>query len=153
MTKQEKKSLLEREPQRAAHPDSPPAQAESAIRQAHAAFIAAINSGDVDRAFTYLTEDFVGMIENRPTLTKAGYRDLLSPFLAAYTTDYHFEIDETVIFAPWAFERIRYWGTFVPKAGGDPTSLTWRALAVWRQEPDGAWRVARYIRTPDPKPG
>jgi ketosteroid isomerase-like protein len=125
---------------------------ERAIREAHEAFIAAINAADLERAFGYLTEDFVGLIERQPTLTKATYRALLAPFLAANRSDYKFSVDERAVAEDWAFERIRYWGTYAARSGGASTQVSWRAIAIWRRDVDGKWRVARYIRTPDPAP-
>jgi ketosteroid isomerase-like protein len=123
-----------------------------AIQASHQAFIAAVNAADLDRAFSFLTEDFAGLVERQPTLTKAAYRALLAGFLAANRADYKFAVDDYALAGGWAYERLRYWGTQVPRSGGAATQVSWRAIAIWRRDVDGQWRVARYIRTPDPAP-
>jgi len=123
----------------------------ASIQRAHADFIAAFNAGNLDRAFGFLTEDFVALVERQPTMNKAAYRALVAPFVAANRPAFSFEIDETIVMGEWAFERIRYSGTITPKAGGETSSVSWRAVALWRRLPEG-WRIARYIRTPDPQP-
>ena len=122
----------------------------ASIEKTHADFIAAFNAGDLDRAFGYLTEDFVALVEKQPTMTKAEYRAFVAPFVAAYQTAFVFVVDETQVTGEWAFERLRYSGTVTPRAGGASSSVSWRAIAIWKRLPDG-WRVARYIRTPDPQ--
>jgi ketosteroid isomerase-like protein len=121
----------------------------ASIHKAHADFIAAFNAGNLDRAFGFLTEDFVALVERQPTMNKAAYRALVAPFVAANQTAFSFEVDETVVSGEWAFERIRYSGTITSKAGGEMSPVSWRAIAIWKRLPDG-WKVARYIRTPDP---
>lgn len=122
-----------------------------AIHKAHQEFISAFNAGDLDKAFTFLTDDFVALVEETPTKDKHGYRELVAPFLEKYKPDFVFDVDETVIAGKWAFERIRYSGTITPRSGGESRSTSWRAIAIWRLE-SSRWKVARYIRTPDPPP-
>lgn len=122
-----------------------------AVHKAHAEFIAAFNAGDVERAFVYLTDDFVALVERQPTMDKTEYRALVTPFLAANKASFSFEVDETIVSGDWAFERIRYSGTVTAKAGGPARRVSWRAIAIWKRL-DAGWRVARYIRTPDPEP-
>ena len=120
----------------------------AAIHAAHRAFISAFNAGDVDRAFTFLADDFVALVEETPTMDKAAYRALVAPFLERNKPSFTFEVDETVVFGSWAFERIRYSGSVTPRSGGEPRDASWRAIAIWRRGA-GGWKVARYIRTPD----
>jgi ketosteroid isomerase-like protein len=132
--------------------ESQQTQESAAIQKAHADFIAAFNAGNLDRAFEFLSEDFLALVERQPTMDKATYRSLLAPFVAANKPDYTFEIDETVVSGDWAFERIRYQGSVAQGAAGRPGRVSWRAIAIWRRLPEG-WRIARYIRTPDPQAG
>ena len=123
----------------------------SDIQKSHRDFIKAFNAGDLDGAFGFLTDDFVALVEKQPTMDKGAYRALVTPFVAANKTDFRFDLDETVVAGDWAFERIRYSGTVSPRAGGETQHVSWRALAIWRRDAKG-WKVARYIRTPDPLP-
>jgi ketosteroid isomerase-like protein len=120
------------------------------IAAAHARFIGAINAGDIDGAFEYLTDDFIGMIERQPNVTKERYRASLKSFVLANRPDYQFTVDERVVSGSVAYELVRYFGSYTSKAGGTATPVSWRAVAIWRRQPDGRWLVARYIRTPDP---
>jgi ketosteroid isomerase-like protein len=131
--------------------DSKQQQEIEAIHTSHLDFIAAFNAGNLERAFGFLTDDLVALVERQPTMDKAAYRAFVTPFVAANKTEFSFEVDETVVSGEWAFERIRYSGTITPKAGGQTSRVSWRAIAIWRRLPEG-WKVARYIRTPDPPP-
>jgi ketosteroid isomerase-like protein len=119
------------------------------IRAAHRQFISAINAGDLDRAFTYVADDFVAMPECGPNRTRAEFHDGFIPFLDRFRPSYDFAVQELVITGDWAYERIQYSGTVTPKAGGPARATSWRALAIWRRQRSGAWKVSRYIRTPD----
>jgi ketosteroid isomerase-like protein len=123
-----------------------------AIHQQHLGFIAALNRGEVDAAFALLTDDFLALVERQPTMDKSTFRAALGGFLAAFNAHFEFDVDEIIDAGAWAFERVRYRDTHSPKSGGSPSSVTWRAVVLWQRDPAGAWRIARYIRTPDPEP-
>jgi uncharacterized protein (TIGR02246 family) len=119
------------------------------IRAAHRQFISAINAGELDRAFSYVADDFVAMPECAPNRTRTEFYEGFVPFLERHRPSYDFTVQELVITGDWAYERIQYSGTITPKTGGTARATSWRALAIWRRQRDGTWKVTRYIRTPD----
>lgn len=111
---------------------------------AHASYVDAIATGDVDAMLAVMTDDVVFMA---PGFERLVGKDEIRPWLAGYIEAYdaRWEKDELefVVAGDWAFEQYAYRSTVTPRAGGDTARDTGKGLIVWRRGSDGVWRVAR----------
>ncbi len=135
-----------------ATPSGPPKAAadDPAAHRAHEAYVAAINSNDLDTLMGMLTDDVVYMSAHEPpTVGKDAVRPWVESYLAAYTTHWDKPVQEFVVAGDWAFERYAYTSTDTPLDGGDPVTDTGWGLVIYHHDPDGTWRVARDAWGPD----
>lgn len=111
---------------------------------AHANYVQAINSNDLDTLLDVLTEDVVFMAPNTPVMVgKDAARPWLAGYLEAYETHWDKPVQEFLVLGTWAIERYSYTSTDKPKGGGEPIVGTGWGMVVYHQDADGAWRVAR----------
>ncbi len=52
---------------------------------------------------------------------------------------------EIEVLGDWAFARTRVTGTLNPKDEGDPFPVDSKEIAIYRRQPDGAWKLWRLI--------
>jgi ketosteroid isomerase-like protein len=61
---------------------------------------------------------------------------------------------EMVVLGDWAFARGTLTGTMAQIPDGEPFESTRSWVLIFRRQPDGPWRIARYIlNSDDPPPG
>ena len=125
------------------------AAAEQAAHKAHDAYVAGINSNDLDTFLATITEDAVFLPPNsEPISGRAAVGDWVKGYLAAYETKWVKTSKEFVVRGDLAYERYAYTSTDTPKAGGpaagSPVATdTGNGINIYRRGPDGVWRVAR----------
>jgi ketosteroid isomerase-like protein len=123
---------------------APPSDDDPAAHQAHEAYVAAINSNDLDTLLGVLTEDVVFMAPQEPVLVgKAAVRPWLEGYLQAFRTHWDKPVQEFVVNGDWAFERYAYKSTDTPVGGGAVVEDTGWGLVIYHRDSDGKWRVAR----------
>lgn len=128
----------------APEPPAAPAVDPKAVEAAtHGAYVAAINSNDVDTLMADLTEDVVYQSPNEPELVgKAAVRR----WTQAYVDAYAFKWDKTsiglTVSGDWAFERYAYKATNTDKKTGAVTTDEGKGVNVFHHDADGKWRVA-----------
>jgi ketosteroid isomerase-like protein len=126
-------------PQAAAVPGEDPA-----AHQVHEAYVAAINSNNLDMLLAVLTDDVVFLAPQEPVMVgKAAVRPWLEEYIKAYRTHWDKPVQEFVVNGDWAFERYSYKSTDTPVAGGAVVEDTGWGLVIYRRGTDGKWRVAR----------
>ena len=54
-------------------------------------------------------------------------------------------MDEVEIWGDWAYARTTITGTATPYGDGNPIQIDMKALQILRRQPDGSWKVSRYI--------
>jgi ketosteroid isomerase-like protein len=112
--------------------------------EAHAAYVAAINSNDVDSLMAVLTDDVVFQAPNAPELVgKAALRPWAEGYVSAYTFRWEKTTLEFIIAGDWAIERYAYKSHDVPKAGGPAIDDVGKGINIYHHDADGRWRVAR----------
>jgi len=123
---------------------------ERAIREAHATWIAAVNTGDCACLLSLMADDAVFL---NPGQAPVG-RDGFSPgFLAAHQqARVHCisELEEVVVVGEVAFTRAQDSLSVTPRAGGEAMQLAGHRLTVYRKQPDGRWLLARDAHTLTP---
>lgn len=135
-------------------PAPPPAvntaSSDAAARQAHEAYVTAINSNNLDALLGMLTDDVVFLSAHEPVMVgKTAVRPWLEGYLKAFKTHWDKPVQEFVVNGDWAFERYSYKSTDTPLTGGAVVEDTGWGLVIYRRDSDGKWRVARDAWGPD----
>ena len=130
--------------------DEPDAPANTAAaEQAHVAYLAAINSNDIDKFQMTITDDIVYVAPNLPEIVgKAAVNAWVSDYFAAYRTVWVKESLEFVVESDLAYERYSYKSVDTPRADGPAAGTpvvtdTGTGINIYRRGTDGVWRVAR----------
>jgi ketosteroid isomerase-like protein len=120
------------------------ASSDASAHLAHQAYVAAINSNNLDVLLGMLTKDVVFMAPNdKPYVGKNALRPWLAEYLKAYKTHWDKPVQEFVVSGDGAFERYSYTSTDTRVGGGAPVVDTGWGFAVYHHDADGKWRVAR----------
>ena len=129
-------------------------QSGDGARMAHDAYLAAINSSDLERFLDTVTEDIVFIPPGGTPLDG-------KPAVSAWAGAYFDAVDsrwyktplEVMSNGDWAWERYSYAVTHVLRSGGVMTLETGHGINLYRQGTDGSWRVARDIWVADTSGG
>lgn len=120
------------------------AGADEAAHGAHDAYVAAINSNDLEAVLGMLTDDVVFMPPNSPRLVGKGtVRQWAAPYLEAYQIHWDKTVLEFIVAGEWAIEQYAYVEDDKPRGDWPGLSDTGKGIIIYRHEPDGVWRVAR----------
>ena len=123
---------------------------ERAVRAVHAAWIDAVNGGDVDRLLALMTDDVVFLNPGRAPL---GRQEFPVGFSAAHREQRircTSELEEVSVVGDVAYTRCRDSLSVTPRAGGETTALAGHRLTIYRRQPDGRWLLARDAHTLSP---
>ena len=124
-------------------------RAEADIRQALAGWVEAANRGDWKAALKVWAPDLIGWYPGSPDDTYA--REAENAARAGEPrTKYDLEIKEVLVAGSLAVVR-DVWKFTTRRTPGEPTIETVKSFEVWRRQPDGAWRISRWISAPEPK--
>jgi ketosteroid isomerase-like protein len=126
------------------------ARAEADIRQALAGWVEAANRGDWKAALKVWAPDLIGWYPGAPDDTYAREAENAARAGEA-RTKYELEIKEVIVAGSLAVVR-DVWKFTTRRTAGEPTVETVKSFEVWRRQPDGAWRISRWISAPEPKP-
>ncbi len=139
---------------RATSPSAPTANAETQIRAALANWTQAANRGDWKAASAVWAPDLIGWAPAGDDDTYA--REMAGAASAAKapptppTTTYALEINEVLVDATMAVVRDTW--TMTEKTGTPSTPSAkvsrFRSFEIWRLQPDGSWKIARWIDGP-----
>jgi uncharacterized protein (TIGR02246 family) len=131
-----------------AHEDR--ARLEAVLRR----YEAALNAGDAAAATEVYADDAVFMAQHRaPAEGRAAIRRAYDEIFAAIQLHVAFGIDEVEVVGDTAWARTHSAGQTEIRATGGKVPEKNSELFVFRKQPDGAWRVARYLfATQNPPP-
>lgn len=122
--------------------------AAAAIRQQLNRYEQALNSSDVNRVMTLYTDDAVFMPQNSlPAVGRDAVQASYHHVFGTIRLNVRFAIDEVrPLSRDWAFARTRSNGTVKVLGSDQPASAEAnQELFLLHREPDGQWRIARYI--------
>ena len=123
-------------------------------KEAHGAYVDAINSNDLESIMAVMTDDVVFMAPDTPRMVgKDAVRPWVAGYLEAFSTQWEKTTLEFVVCGEWAFEQYSYAHTDAARDSGELTVGAGKGLIVYRLEDDGVWRVARDAWNADPAPG
>ena len=123
---------------------------ELAIREVHATWIDAVNTGDLACLLALMTDDVVFLNPGRAPLGRDGFP---AGFSAAHQRSLIrciSELDEVVVAGEVAYTRCRDSLSVAPRAGGQATELAGHRITIYRKQPDGRWLLARDAHTLSP---
>lgn len=116
-----------------------------------AAYVAAINSNDLETFLDAVTDDVVFIAPGAPVMEgKSEVGPWVGAYFAAVHTAWQKKSVELVVAGDWAFERYVYRVIDTPRAGGAAEVGTGHGINIYRREGDGVWRVARDIWSSGP---
>ncbi len=126
-----------------------------AINRVHDDHTTALNDGDTNAYVTLLAEGAVLMPPNQPVVFGvAAIREYRQTDFDQITLEVTRPSEEVVVAGDWSFVRHTYAGTATPQAGGEPTELSGKGITILQRQPDGSWKIARYMwSSDDPPPG
>ena len=121
-----------------------------AIRAALAQWVAAANRQDWRAAAEIWAPDLVGWYPGQPDDTYAKeLAQSAHPRRRPKPTRYEVTVNEVLVSGSLAVVRDT-WRFTTGSGSMDSTVAVVRSFEVWRHQPDGAWKIARWISAPEP---
>lgn len=118
----------------------------AAIDRLRTAYVEARNEGNVDRLEQLWTEDGVLLpIDESPVVGRDAIAAHIEDFLDQTPGTIEVRPDETRVAGDWAFERGIETITLDEDSTGEHMFLTIKYLAILARQPDGTWKVGRYM--------
>lgn len=125
------------------------AKAETEIRSALAAWVSAANRGDWNEALKIWAPDLIGWYPGMPDDTYQREVERAARAGPPRTT-YEVDVREVIVSGTMAVVR-DIWTFSMVNASGVPAVEKVRSFEVWRRQPDGRWKISRWISAPEPK--
>lgn len=111
--------------------------------EAHGAYVDAINSNDVEKLMTVLSDDIVYQAPGAPEIIgKDAVREWAADYFAAYRTRWEKTPLHFTVNGDWAFERYTYKATDTDRQSGAVTTDSGKGINIFHRQADGKWRVA-----------
>lgn len=129
---------------------------EEAISGLQATYLAALDAGNAEQYAAVFTDDGVLMVPNAPPVNGS---EAIGAYIQAGFDQTDFEnhdisTAEMMVLGDWAFARGTLMGTIAEQPDGEPLESTRSWVMIFRRQPEGSWRIARYIlNSDDPPPG
>ena len=122
--------------------------AEQEIRGALTRWVLAANRGDWKEALKVWAPDLVGWYPGEPDTT---YQREAENATRATTPRAIYEVDVTEVMVSGPLAVVRdIWTFTTPMPTGKPTVVRLKSFEIWAQQPDGAWKINRWISAPEP---
>lgn len=123
---------------------------EQALGALHAAWMQAVNAGDLARLLALMTEDVVLLSPGQPPVGRDGFAAAFLGGHARFDLRCTSELEEVVVSGDLACTRCRDTLALTPRSGGGATALAGHRITVYRRQPDGRWLLARDAHTLTP---
>jgi uncharacterized protein (TIGR02246 family) len=123
---------------------------ERAIREVHAAWIDAVNAGDLVRLLGLMADDAVFL---NPGQAPIGRSEFPAGFSTAHQRSWIHcvsELKEIVVVGDFAYTLCRDSLSVTPRAGGQAAKLAGHRITIYRRQSDGRWLLARDAHTLSP---
>jgi ketosteroid isomerase-like protein len=110
------------------------------------AWISAVEAGVVENYAALVTEDVVWLPPyGTPVEGRAAFAQWLKPFMENYEYSFIPTVTASQDFAGWAWETGLFRSSMQPREGGVAQEHNGEYFILWRKDPDGAWRIERYV--------
>jgi len=124
-----------------------PRSDEQAVRALHAAWIDAVNAGDLARLLGLMTGDAQFLGPGREPMAREAFAE---GFTAAHRQSRLrcvSELQDVVVAGDVAYTICRDSLGVRPAAGGAGSALAGHRMSIYRRQPDGRWLLARDAHT------
>lgn len=144
-------------------PDQPPAAAsaaatepkrvEAAIRESLDRWVKAYNNRDTAGVMAVWAPDLIGWYPGVQDLT---YADTRAGFEREFAdrgsrSTYSLVVEEVQVSGDLALVRDRWTETDTSPESQEVTTTRLKSFELWRRQPDGAWKITRWISAPEPR--
>jgi uncharacterized protein (TIGR02246 family) len=126
---------------------------EQAIREVHAAWIDAVNAGELDRLLAMVTDDVVFLNPGDEGLGRDGFSARFSAAHRQLRIRCVSELEDVVVAGDVAYTRSRDSLSVSPLAGGEENRLAGGRMTIYRKQPGGGWLLARDANVLSPVRG
>ena len=126
---------------------------ERAIREVHAAWIDAVNAGELDRLLAMVTDDVVFLNPGDEGLGLDGFSAKFSAAHRQLRICCLSELMEVVVVGEVAYTLSRDSLSVSPCAGGEETRFAGDRMTIYRKQADGRWLLARDANVLSPVQG
>lgn len=123
------------------------------IAEVHSTWLAAVNTGDLARLLTLITDDVVFLGPGQAPFGRDGFAANFSAAHQRLHIHCTSDLEEVIVAGAIACTRSRDSLAVTPRAGGATTRLAGHRLTVYRQSPDRRWLLARDAHTLSPVAG
>ena len=120
---------------------------ERAIREAHAAWIDAVNADDLGRLLTLMAEDVVFLTPGQGRCGREGFSAGFSAAHERARIECLSALEEVVVVGEVAYTVSRDSLLVCPRGGAEAVRLAGDRLTVYRRQADGRWLLARDAHT------
>jgi len=119
----------------------------AAVDQGHEEWLEAMKASDAEALGRLVTEDAILMPPHEQSVVgRQAVIDWFSGVVRqARTTAIAMTRREVTVAGDIAIEEGSFIWELMPTAGGSPITDHGRVLAIWKQQPDGSWKVARNM--------
>jgi uncharacterized protein (TIGR02246 family) len=118
----------------------------AAIARLRDEYVAAHNSGDIDRLMALWAEDAVFMPADEPNIFgRAAIREHIQEILDQIPARVALSLEETRVAGDWAFDRGIETVTMGSEASGESVTMRVKYICILQRQPDQSWKFARYI--------
>ena len=123
---------------------------EQAIREVHATWIDAVNTGDLVCLLSLMSDDVMFLNPGQAPFGRDGFPAGFSAAHQQYRIRCISELEEVVVVGEVAYTLSRDSLSVTARATGEATQLAGHRITVYRKQPDGRWLLARDAHTLSP---
>ena len=124
-----------------------------AINVAKSNYREGFNTADVERVLSVFAPEFTDMSDSRPTRYRADAAAKLRRSLGELFAEHEAKLNVLILgislFGDSAFDYGWHVLTLKPKNGGEPVYRRTRYFELWSRQPDGDWRILRFMDNQD----
>ena len=123
---------------------------ERAIREAHATWIAAVNTGDCACLLSLMAGDAVFLNPGQAPVGRDGFSPGFSAAHQQSRINCISALEDVVVVGEVAYTVSRDSLSVTPRADGEAMQLAGHRITVYRKQADGRWLLARDANTLSP---
>lgn len=106
----------------------------------------AVNRSALEDYADLVAEDLVWLPPvGDPIIGRGAFRAWLEPFFERF--EYRFSVDPTRVrrWEGWCAEHGHFRSELFSRSDGQPQEHVGRYFVLWRRDPNGKWRIERYV--------
>jgi ketosteroid isomerase-like protein len=108
-------------------------------------FISAFDGGDIDKAMSYLTDDYINMPSYNVTQDFQETKDMFQNMVDNSTVESQYKQTEIFVHPDMAYQFGLIHMVLISKSTGDTVINNNRSISVWKKMDDGSWKLHRWM--------